>query len=120
MVRLFRVFIPVVTVLLLISETLLVTASFVAAALLEVTDPEMYFFQRAGFVSVGLVVLCIIMGLYLSDLYTDIRVSSPILLIQQLCFVIGTAFLLQAVVSYVDQNLRMPLHVMVPGSALAL
>jgi sugar transferase (PEP-CTERM system associated) len=66
------------------------------------------------------VVLSILIGLYLHDLYSEIRVRSKILLVQQLCFVMGAAFLLQAAISYVNRNLRMPLHLMVPGSLLAL
>ena len=120
MVRLFRVFIPVVTILLLISETLLVAGAFVAAAFLELPDPYPYFVERSGILSVGIVVLTIVMGFYLGDLYTDIRINSPILLVQRLCFVMGAAFLLQALISYVDRDLRIPLHVMLPGSALAL
>jgi len=37
-----------------------------------------------------------------------------------LCFVMGVAFLLEALVSYVNRNLRMPLHVMLPGGAMVL
>ena len=120
MVRLFRVFIPIVTLLLLASEALLVTGAFVAAALLALPDADVYFTAGSGIFSVGLVVLSIIIGLYLNDLYSDIQVNSRILLVQQLCFVMGAAFLIQAVISYVDPNLRMPLHVMVPGSVLAV
>lgn len=120
MVRLFRVFIPVVTLLLLASEALLVTGAFVAAAFLTLPDADVYFSAGSGVFSVGLVMLSIILGLYLNDLYSDIRVDSKILLIQQLCFVMGSAFLMQAAISYVDRNLRMPLHVMAPGSVLAL
>jgi sugar transferase (PEP-CTERM system associated) len=47
-------------------------------------------------------------------------VKSKVLLIQQLCFVMGAAFLLEALVSYVDRSLRMPIRVMLPGGALAL
>jgi sugar transferase (PEP-CTERM system associated) len=53
-------------------------------------------------------------------LYSDVYVTSHILLLQQLSFVLGVAFLIQGGVNYVDRDLRMPLHVMVPGSAFAV
>lgn len=120
MVRLFRVFIPVVSLFLLASEALLVTGAFVGAAFLELPYADVYFMTGGGVLCVGLVVLTIVIGLYLQDLYSDILVHSKILLVQQLCFVMGAAFLLQAAISYVNRNLRMPLHVMVPGSLFAL
>jgi len=119
MVRLFKVFIPVVTLLLLISEIVLVAGAFVVAALVALPDASI-FLSSDGVYSIGLVVLTMVTGLYLHDLYTDIQVKSKILLIQQLCFVMGTAFLIEALVSYVDRNLRMPLHVMLPGGLLVL
>jgi sugar transferase (PEP-CTERM system associated) len=124
MVRLFRVFIPIVTLALLVSEALLITAAFLLTAYLEFLNGAAYvgpyLTVGGGAFSIGLVVLSIIIGLYLHDLYSNIRVESKILLVQQLCFVMGAAFLVQAAVSYVNHNLRMPLHLMVPGSMLAL
>ena len=63
MVRLFRVFIPVVTLLLLASEALLVTGAFTAAAFLELPDASVYFTTGSGVFSVGLVALTILVGL---------------------------------------------------------
>src|ERR1051325_2710993 len=121
MVRLFRVFIPVTVVLLLISEILLISAAFfLATFLIPELDRIEYFSEGNGVINVVLVLVTIIIGLYLHDLYSEIHVKSHITLLQQLCFVLGAAFLVQALVSYIDRNLRMPLHVMVPGSALAL
>jgi sugar transferase (PEP-CTERM system associated) len=121
MIRLFRVFIPVSVVILLISELLLLVASYLAAAWLGYEgDPAEYLSNGTGPVSIALVVITIMMGLYLHDLYTQVYIKSHILLLQQLCFVLGAAFLVQGAVSYVDRTLRMPLHVMVPGSAMAI
>jgi sugar transferase (PEP-CTERM system associated) len=121
MVRLFRVFIPVTVVLLLISEILLISAAFfLATFLIPELDRIEYFSEGNGVINVVLVLVTIIIGLYLHDLYSEIHVKSHITLLQQLCFVLGGAFLVQALVSYVDRNLRMPLHVMVPGSVFTL
>jgi sugar transferase (PEP-CTERM system associated) len=121
MVRLFRVFIPLGVLILLMSEILLVVGIYVAAAFFGYSgEPSEYLTVGSGPVNIGLVVLTIVLGLYLQDLYTDIYVKSHLELLQQLCFILGAAFLIQGGVSYVDRTLRMPLYVMVPGSAMAL
>jgi len=119
MIRIFRVFIPASVIILLITEVFLTVCAFVAAAFL---NPEALTYLRYGngAVNIALVVVTLILGMYLNDLYSDIYVKSHILLLQQLSFVLGVAFLIQGGVNYVDRDLRMPLHVMVPGSAFAV
>ncbi|HEY2011957.1 MAG TPA: TIGR03013 family XrtA/PEP-CTERM system glycosyltransferase [Bryobacteraceae bacterium] len=121
MIRLFRVFIPVGTLALLISEILLVAGSFVLAAYYVMpVDPASYLLDDGGAVSILLVLLSILVGMYLHDLYSEIYVKSRIVLIQELCLVIGIAFLMQGLISYLDSALRMPIRVMVVGSFLAM
>lgn len=121
MIRLFRVFVPVGTLALLISEILLVTGAFVLASYIILpADPGDYLLYEGGLQSIFLVVLSILIGLYLHDLYSDIDLKSRIILLQQLCLVMGIAFLIQGLVSYVDRNLRIPLRVMALGSSLAM
>jgi|SRR5581483_1653883 len=121
MVRLFRVFIPVGVVVLLVSELAVIAGAYILAACL---NPQLtladYLLNGNGFVNITLVLATMSLGLYLQDLYTDIYVNSHVVLLQQLCFIVGAAFLVQGMVSYLDRSLRMPLHVMVPGSAMAL
>ena len=121
MIRLFRVFVPVGTLILLLSEIMLVFSSFILATyiILDV-DPAIYLMYEGGLSSIVLVLLSILLGLYLHDLYSDIYVRSRIALLQQLCLVIGIAFLTQGLISYLSRNLRMPIHVMILGSCLAL
>jgi sugar transferase (PEP-CTERM system associated) len=119
MVRLFKVFIPVVTLTLLLSEILLITGAFLLAAWLGLPDAGL-FLRTDGALDIGVVVVTMVVGLYLNDLYSEVQVTSKVLLVQQLCFVTGSAFLLEALVSYFNHSLRMPLHVMLPGGALAL
>ncbi len=119
MIRLFKVFVPVVTLLLLVTEVLLIAGAFVAAAFVALPDAWI-FLQSDGVYSIGLVVLTMVVGFYLHDLYTEIQVQSKVLLVQQLCFITGAAFLLEALVSYEYPVLRMPLHVMLPGGLLVL
>jgi sugar transferase (PEP-CTERM system associated) len=62
----------------------------------------------------------IIAGFYFQDLYGDIRVRSRILLVQQMCLSLGIAFLLQALLNYVDSTLVFPRWVMLLGSCFVL
>jgi sugar transferase (PEP-CTERM system associated) len=121
MIRLFRVFIPVGVLTVLLTEILLITAAYVLASyyVLEV-DPTNYILYDNGSISIGIVLFSITIGMYLQDLYSDIYVKSKITLMQQLCLVIGAVFLIQGLVSYFNASLRMPLHIMVWGSVLAV
>ena len=121
MIRLFRVFVPVGTLTLLISEILLIVAAFVSAAYIVLpVDPTDYLWYDGGMLSITAVVLTIILGLYLHDLYTDFYVQSHILLLQQLSLVIGVGFLMQAVISYLFRDMRMPVRLMLWGSFLSM
>ena len=121
MIRLFRVFVPVGTLILLISEILLVFSAFILATYIVLdVEPQIYLLYEGGIASIVIVLLSILVGLYLHDLYSDIFVKSRIALLQQLCLVIGIAFLTQGFIAYLSRNLRMPIHVMVLGSSLAL
>ncbi len=121
MIRLFRVFVPAGVLTLLVSEALLITAAFVATAffVLEV-DPTVYLLYDRGLVRVLLVVLSILVGLHFQDLYSQIRLKSRIVLIQQLCLVMGVAYLLQGLISYLDADLKLPIHMMLWGSLLTV
>ncbi len=121
MIRLFRVFVPVGALALLISEILLITGVFVLACyMIFPADPGDYLVYEGGWSSLILVVASILIGLYLHDLYTDIHIKSRVLLLQQLCLIIGITFLVQGLVSYVNPGMRIPLRVMALGSFLAM
>src|SRR5215469_18316791 len=91
MIRLFRVFIPLSTVTLLISEMLIVTASFVLGTWIGLDGSYPYLSEPGAMLSISLVVLSIVIGFYLSDLYTEIAVKSVGLLAQRLCLIMGAA-----------------------------
>jgi sugar transferase (PEP-CTERM system associated) len=121
MIRLFKVFIPVGTLTLLVSEVLLVTSAFIFATyiVLEV-DPTVFLLYDGGLSRIVLVVISILIGLHLHDLYSQIQVKSRIVLIQQLCLVMGVAFLCQGLIAYINANMRVPIKVMLLGSAIAV
>src|SRR5574339_458046 len=102
MIRLFRVFIPTSVVGLLISEILLAYACYLAAIFwMEEISTPIYLLYETGLFRVTLVVASILLGLYFNDLYTNVRVLSRTLLVQQFCLAVGLAFITQALLSYV-------------------
>jgi sugar transferase (PEP-CTERM system associated) len=121
MIRLFKVFIPVGTLALLLSEVLLVTSSFVLATyvVLEV-DPTVFLLYDGGLWRISLVVFSILVGLHFHDLYSQIHVKSRIVLVQQLCLVMGVAFLTQGLIAYASASMRVPIRVMLLGSGIAV
>jgi len=121
MIRLFKVFIPVGTLTLLVSEVLLVTSCFIFATYLVLeVDPTVFLLYDGGLPRIVLVVISILVGLHLHDLYSQIQVKSRIVLIQQLCLVMGVAFLFQGLIAYINNNMRVPIRVMLVGSAIAV
>lgn len=121
MIRLFRVFIPVGTLTVLVSEILILASAFILATYLVLeVDPSVFLIYDGGLVRIALVIISILTGLHFHDLYSRIHVTSRIVLLQQLCLVLGVAFLMQGVISYVDEDLRVPLRVMVLGSLFSL
>src|SRR5579872_1235844 len=121
MVRLFRVFVPVSVLALLVSEISLIFACFVASAYLSLgADPSVFLLYDGGMTRIALVAGSIVLGLYFHDLYTHITVKSRILLAQQLCQVVGIALLAQGIISYADPELIVPRRVMLLGSAMVL
>jgi sugar transferase (PEP-CTERM system associated) len=121
MIRIFRVFLPTTAVALLISETLLIVAAFLLALHFEVPGGlTIYLFYDGGLTRLVIVVFSVLTGLYLYDLYADIAVRSKVMLAQQLCLVIGVAFVIQAILHYLNRDLRMKLPVMLLGSLFCL
>jgi lipopolysaccharide/colanic/teichoic acid biosynthesis glycosyltransferase len=121
MIRLFRVFVPVGALALLFSEVLLITSLYVTVTFWMLPlDPVVYLTDGGGLIRIGLVTASVLFGLFFEDLYTRIQVRSRVLLLQQLCFVVGIALLIQGLVAYVDDALRLPLVVMLPASLLLI
>ncbi len=121
MIRLFRVFIPVGTLTVLLCEFLLLSSSFVLACYTALPfDPTIFLILDSGWMRLLLVVVSLMAGLHFHDLYSRIRVQSRIVLLQQLCMVVGIGLLLQGFIAYLDPNLRVPIRVMVLGSFISL
>ena len=121
MTRSFRVNVPATSLALLISDILLATSAFVLATYLTLdADPYTYLLYDGGLVHLIPVLLSILIGMHFCDLYSQVHVRSNILLLQQLCLVMGVAFLTQGFLSYLSPTQRVSIHVMAIGSALAM
>lgn len=121
MIRLFSIFIPTSILGLLISEILFIAACYTLAIRWQLSDTfDIYMLYERGILRVTVVMATIVGGLYLSDCYERVRIRSRLIFLQQLCLIIGVAFLLQSVLSYGDIELRMPRQSMLLGSSLCL
>ena len=76
--------------------------------------------RTRGWWRIALVALFILLGLYFHDLYDHYRIPSRTVLLQQFCFVLGIAFLLQALLSYGRWDIIVPRRIMLYGSLLFL
>lgn len=121
MIRLFRVFIPTSILGLVISEGLLIVLCYLSAIAWQLTDTfGIYMQYENGVLRVVIVCTTVLLGLYMNDCYVKVRIVSQLVFVQQLCLVIGVAFLLQSLLSYGDIQLRMPRQSMLMGSMLCL
>jgi sugar transferase (PEP-CTERM system associated) len=119
-IRLFRVFIPASVVALLISECLLILICYGLASYAGGVDPEFYLVTEGNWWKVLVVAGVIIGGLYFQDLYTDLRVPSRLVLVQQVCLAVGCALLFMAFLGYLKHDYILGRWMMVTGSVAAI
>jgi exopolysaccharide biosynthesis polyprenyl glycosylphosphotransferase len=121
MIRLFHTFIPTSVLGLLFFELLIVTSFYLVPCYWMIDEGVwLFLFDLNGLPRLALVVASVLGGLYFNDFYTNIRVRSQVLLLQQICLTIGVTFLIQAGIAYVNPNWRMPRRVMLAGSVACL
>lgn len=111
---------PAVAVLLAVDAILLVACFVVSSYLVLGVDPEIYLLYDNGLANVCIVVASVLLGMYFQDMYSNLRVRSRTLLVQQICTAIGVAFLLQSLVNYVSPGTMIPRWLMLIGSTLGL
>ncbi len=122
MIRIFNVFVPASVLALLASEIVLIYSCYIVASFFTLDiDPGIFFLYDNGFWRLTIVVAGLMIGIYLHDLYTQFRIKSRILLVQQLCLILGIAFLTQALLSYLRlPDWTLPKWQMIYGSGLTL
>jgi exopolysaccharide biosynthesis polyprenyl glycosylphosphotransferase len=115
-IRLFRVFIPASVLALLVSEIILVIGCYLLALFVLGIDPGFYLFAENHYWRLLLVTGVIILLFYFQDLYQSLRVTSRIVLVQQVCLAVGCALLFMAFVGYLDPELLLGRWLMILGS----
>ena len=110
MIRLFRVFVPAGTLILLISEAILVAAIFLLTAAVAAypTDLDLYLLYENGIARILVVVFIMLLALHFEDLYSELFVSSRINLLLKLVMVAGITLVLEGVISSAWPDLRVP------------
>jgi sugar transferase (PEP-CTERM system associated) len=93
-----------------------VLACYVLALFLLGIDPIFYLFDENNYWKLALLTGLIILGLYFQDLYAELRITSRILLVQQVCLAAGCALLAAAFLGYVQPELLMGRWLMMLGS----
>jgi exopolysaccharide biosynthesis polyprenyl glycosylphosphotransferase len=117
---LFRRIIPGRIAVLLASEFLLIYSCYIVAtfALLRL-DGQVFLLDDNGWLRILIVTLCLIVGIYFHDLYSNLRVDLRDL--QTAGVVAGVAFLAEALFSYLKlQQFVVPRRPMIAGTALTI
>jgi len=121
MIQLFRVFIPASVVGLLVSEIILAYCCYALAFFFVGQDDfVIYYMFDGGFERTAVVVATLVLGIYFNDLYSELRVISRLRLVQQICLVLGLAFLGQALIGYLSKDLILGHWHMMYGSLIVL
>ena len=124
MARLFRVFVPLSILVLLFSEAVLICGSFVLAFYIVLEDyATVALLYEGGLTRILMAAAGILVTMHFRDLYSRIQVKSRIALLQELSLVMGVAFLIQSLISYLNREWRMGVKTMVLGctfSAIAI
>jgi len=103
MIRLFNAYFPTRTLLLTLSEAILVTSGFLLAVLLSAgtaADANIYLFYENGAGRIGLVVLVFLVLMYYFDLYNSAILTNRREVITRLVGVLGCTFVALAVLYY--------------------
>ncbi|HBY58441.1 MAG TPA: hypothetical protein DEH78_01380 [Solibacterales bacterium] len=118
MIQIFRVFIPSSVLGLLLSEIALILGLYLLPAwIIKAEEFELYLLYEDGLVRILAVSGSVLAGLYFTDLYDQIRVTRRTILVQQICLVMGVAFLVQGALAYLNADWRLPRDIMLAGSA---
>jgi lipopolysaccharide/colanic/teichoic acid biosynthesis glycosyltransferase len=107
--------------MLFCSEILLFFACFYLAGTIDLeADPWIYFAYEGGMERLLFAILTILMGLYFQNLYSQIRVESRVLLLQELCAVFGIALVSQSLLAYLKPDWILPRWLMIYGAGLSI
>src|SRR5271169_160447 len=103
MIRLFNAYFPTRTLLLTVTEALLVTLGFVLAVVLwagTAADANIYLLYENGLGRIGLIVVVFLVLMYYFDLYDSFVLANRREVVTRLVGVLGSAFVALAVLYY--------------------
>lgn len=122
MIRLFSSLIPARVFTLFISEIAILTACYLAAAFADpdIGDVGLFLLYDGGALRITIAVGFVILGLFLRNLYAEVRVRNRLALFQSLCLIFGMAFIGQGLIGFLDPQRIIPRKMMLAGSLLAL
>lgn len=121
MIRLFRVSFPVSAITLLISEMLILFASYTLAAYIDFgSESEQFLFDNNGLSRIAVVVFAFGFGMYLADLYANLRVRSRAWLIQTVIGVLGSSLIVEGLVGYSVRDWALPKRIVIIGSLVTV
>jgi lipopolysaccharide/colanic/teichoic acid biosynthesis glycosyltransferase len=107
--------------LLFFSEIILIAACFYAAGLIDLdVEPSIYFLYEGGLERVAFAAATILIAMYFHHLYSNLRVRSRVVLLQQLCEVFGIALVAQSLVIYIMPAWILPRWLMIYGALFSL
>lgn len=113
--------VPSTTLLLVASELVLLSSIYIFTVYIVADiDPLVWLIYENGFIRIGFLVAGLMFGLYLQDLYSKFAVRQRFYLFQQVCLVVGLAFLFQAAIAYGQPALLLPRWIMIVGSMIVL
>jgi lipopolysaccharide/colanic/teichoic acid biosynthesis glycosyltransferase len=119
--QIFSISVPRRTLLLAAVDYLILAGSFIAAIFVLVPiSPWMYLMYESGLEMVAFVAAAGSFGLYLTNTYARVRVTSRTALALDLCQALGFLFLLKATIMYIDPNLALPRTVVLLGSIISV
>src|SRR5215471_16238083 len=108
MIRLFNAYFPTRTLLLTVTEALLVTLGFVAAVIYWAgNDANIYLLYENGMGRIGLVVGVFVLLMYYFDLYDSIVLSNRREVVTRLVGVLGCSFVSLSVLYYAFPEVRL-------------
>jgi len=110
MIRLFNAYFPTRTLLLTVTEALIVTLGFVAAVIYwagTATDANIYLLYENGLGRIGLVVGVFVLLMYYFDLYDSIVLSNRREVVTRLVGVLGCSFVTLSVLYYVFPEIKL-------------
>lgn len=121
MIRLFKVVVPASLLALMVVEAALAFGCYLAGFLLTREEDWVIAYLYEGATAQTLAAVgSLMLGVYLNDLYSQVRVYSRLRLAQQFCLVFGVAFLAQGMISYLMPEAALARSQMLAGSALGL